>query len=211
MNRLYPVFLLLSGKPCVVVGGGCIALQKTRALVEAEAKLRIISPEIIEALEAMADEGAIHIERRNYEPGDLTGAFLVIAATDKPAINHAVREEALERKVLCNVVDDPEFCDFYVPSIHTTGDLKIAISSNAMSPAISKKMRRELGDLYGPTVAEALRLMARAREKLKIEVPDYKERGRLLSKILGDQPLHEMEREGEAALARLREALSRWI
>ncbi len=211
MNHLYPVFLLLSAKSCVVVGGGRIALQKTRSLVESEAKVTVISPEILHELEAMAAEKKIIIQQRGYESGDLAGVFLVIAATDNRELNARVRQEAKERNVLCNVVDDPEFCDFYVPSIHTTGDLKIAISSNAMSPAISKKLRKEMGELYGPTVAEALRLMAQAREKLKKEVPDYKERGKILSGILGDRPLYEMEREGEAALERLREALSRWI
>lgn len=211
MNRLYPIFLVLSGKPCVVVGGGPIALQKTRALCDAEADVTVITPECVDELKLLVRQADIRLRQRGYESGDLDGTFLVIAATNQPELNKMIREEALEKNVLCNVVDNPELCDFYVPSIHTAGDLKIAISSNAKSPAVSKKIRRELEELYGPTVAEALRLSARARETLKKQVPDYRERGRLLSKVLGNQPLYKMEREGKPALERLRKDLGQWI
>ncbi|MFP4380009.1 MAG: bifunctional precorrin-2 dehydrogenase/sirohydrochlorin ferrochelatase [Candidatus Sumerlaeia bacterium] len=211
MNILYPVFLKLENRPAVVVGGGGIALQKIRALLESKASITVISPELCEGVEALERENKIRVEKRPYASGDLEGFFIVICATDNRELNSRVRDEAREKRVLCNVVDDPELCDFYVPSIHTIGDLKLAISSNAKGPAISRKLRKDLGELYGPIVAEALEIMNGARQNMKRDIPDYKERGRILSEILGEQPLYEMEKEGDAALQRLREALKQWI
>lgn len=211
MNSLYPVFLKLSGRPCVVIGGGRVALQKVEALAAAGARLSVISPEMDPALWAMADEHGILLLERAYQPGDLDGAFLAVVATNDRELNERIRQEALHKKVLCNVVDDPERCDFYVPSIVTTGDLKIAISTNGQSPTVAKKLRGELGALYGPVVAEITELLARARHTMRAEIPDYHERGRLLSDILGDCPLYDLEREGQPAVDRLRKALQQWI
>jgi siroheme synthase-like protein len=145
----YPVALELSGRRCVVTGGGREAEGKARALLEADAGVVVIAPEITDGLADLVRRGEItHLSRR-YRRGDLAGAFLVIAADTDRSVRAAVFAEAEDERVLCNAVDDIEHCHFAVPSIVRRGELIMAISTGGRAPALAKRIRRRLGEEYG--------------------------------------------------------------
>src|SRR5487761_1627672 len=141
---LFPIFLKLAGRPCLVVGAGNIALAKIESLMQAGADVRVISPEALPEIRTLAHAGQLAWLQREYETGDCSGSFLVIAATDSAQVNHQVFNETTEREILCNAVDDPPFCDFYFPSVVRRGALQIAISTEGESPAVAQRMRREI-------------------------------------------------------------------
>lgn len=145
----YPVALELSGRRCVVTGGGREAEGKARALLEADADVVVIAPRVSDGFAALVRRGEItHIARR-YQRGDLAGAFLVIAADSDRAVRAAVFAEAEAERVLCNAVDDVEHCHFAVPSIVRRGELLLAISTGGRAPALAKRLRRRLSDEFG--------------------------------------------------------------
>ena len=168
---LFPIFLKLTGRPCIVIGAGNLAESKIESLRTAEAAITVIAPEASPAIEGLAAEGAINWHQRPYAPGDLVeGTFLVVTATNVPAVNRAVYLEATSKSILCNAVDDPPYCDFFFPSIVRRGDLQIAISTAGESPALAQRLRKELNaalplDL-GPWLAELGNLR---REILQLE------------------------------------------
>jgi precorrin-2 dehydrogenase/sirohydrochlorin ferrochelatase len=143
---LFPIFLKLTSRPCVVVGAGHLAESKIASLLAAEARVTVIAPETNEAISEQAATGEITLLRRPYQQGDLAGAFLVVAATNVPVVNRAVFAEATATGVLCNAVDDPPFCDFYFPSVVRRGDLQVAISTAGNSPALAQHLRKELNE-----------------------------------------------------------------
>jgi siroheme synthase-like protein len=145
----YPVALELSGRRCVVTGGGREAEGKARALLEAEADVVVIAPRVSDGFGDLVRRGEItHIARR-YRRGDLAGAFLVIAADSDRAVRAEVFAEAEAERVLCNAVDDVEHCHFAVPSIVRRGELLLAISTGGQAPALAKRLRRRLTDQFG--------------------------------------------------------------
>src|SRR6201996_6022099 len=141
---LFPIFLKIAARPCVVVGAGNLAEAKIDSLLAAHAKVTVIAPEARPRVADMAAAGEIEWLRRDYATGDLTTQFLVVAATDNPVVNRAIFKEATERNILCNAVDDPPFCDFYFPSVVRRGDLQIAISTAGASPALAQRLRKEI-------------------------------------------------------------------
>jgi precorrin-2 dehydrogenase/sirohydrochlorin ferrochelatase len=142
---LFPVFLKLTARPCLVVGAGNLAESKIQSLRSAEAAVTVIAPWASPAIEELAASGEITWHQRAYEAGDVAeGTFLVVTATDVPAVNRAVYVEATSKSILCNAVDDPPYCDFYFPSIVKRGDLQIAISTAGASPALAQRLRKEL-------------------------------------------------------------------
>ncbi|MDZ4231094.1 MAG: bifunctional precorrin-2 dehydrogenase/sirohydrochlorin ferrochelatase [Dehalococcoidales bacterium] len=159
----YPLFLNLSGKKCVVVGGGQVALRKVRTLLEAGAAVEVISPEPNLELIKMAEEGQISVLRRSYQGGDLKEASVAIAATDDNDINRQVAVEARRSRVLVNVVDDPENCDFIAPSYLRRGDITIAISTAGKSPALAKKIKVRLEEEFGDEFAALAQLIGEVR------------------------------------------------
>ena len=169
-NRIlsyYPIFLGISGKRCVVIGGGEVALRKVRALVEHEAEVKVISPDLCPELSQMAEKKTIHILQRSYDRGDLQGAFIAIAATDDGEINCKVAEEARARGILVNVVDDPEHSNFIVPSYLRRGALTIAVSTAGRSPALARKIRTKLEEEFGAEYASLALLIDEVRSELK--------------------------------------------
>jgi precorrin-2 dehydrogenase/sirohydrochlorin ferrochelatase len=141
---LFPIFLKLAARPCVVVGAGNLAESKIESLQAAHAKVTVIAPKASRRIVDLAEAGDVEWLQREYAVGDLTGNFLVVAATDVPAVNRAVFAEATEKNILCNAVDDPPFCDFYFPSVVRRGDLQIAISTAGASPALAQQLRKEI-------------------------------------------------------------------
>lgn len=160
----YPVFLDIAGKRCVVVGGGQVALRKVKTLLEYGAKVEVISPELCPELAAITE---ISVRHRQYQPGDLKGAFLAIVATNNHEINHRIAGEARSQGVLVNVVDDAEYCDFILPSLVRRGDMTIAVSTAGRSPALARKLRTRLEQDFGGEYAVLVRLIDEVRLELK--------------------------------------------
>lgn len=160
----YPVFLNINEKRCVVVGGGQVALRKVQTLLEYRAKVEVISPELCSELAAVP---GITVWHRQYQPGDLKGAFLAIVATDNHEINHLIAREARSQGVLVNVVDDAEYCDFILPSLVRRGDMTIAVSTAGRSPALARKLRTRLEQDFGEEYAALVVLIDEVRREFK--------------------------------------------
>jgi siroheme synthase-like protein len=163
----YPVFLKLRGKRCAVIGGGQVALRKVRSLLEHGASVDVISPELCPELAELAAEGQVHIFKRSYEAGDLRDIFIAIAATDDGQVNHDLLREAGDQKVLVNVVDDAENCDFIVPSSLRRGDVTIAVSTSGRSPALARKIRTRLENEFGEEYATLALLLNEIRTRVR--------------------------------------------
>lgn len=164
--KYYPIYLDIRDKPCVVIGGGPVAERKVISLIDAGARVTVISPKVSVAVDKMKQDGKITVVERSYQDGDLDGVFMAYAATDDEGINGLVAEEANRRKVLLNVADTPALCDFIVPSVVERGRLSIAISTSGASPAFAITLRKELEKMYGEEYAVFLEVMAAIRQKL---------------------------------------------
>jgi siroheme synthase-like protein len=180
---LLPIFMRLEGRRCLVVGAGTVAQTKIESLRAAGASITVVAPQAIAPIRELAAEGAVTWRERAFEPADLDGAFLVIAATNAPGINHAVYQESLRRNVLCNAVDDPPNCDFYFGSVVARGDLQIAISTAGESPALAQRLRREidaqLPDDLGPWLSE----LGALRREVRAGTPPGEARNQLLHEL----------------------------
>ena len=203
MTHFYPAFLDLRGRRAVVIGGGAIAEQKVMGLLDAGARVTVISPSVSRRLDDLEVAGRVTIARRPYRPGDLAGAFLAIAATDDRAANRAVWVEAEARGVLLNAVDDLPHCSFIAPAIHRQGDVTVAVSTAGKSPALAVRLRERIGRLIGPEYATLLELLGELRAELAQRVPDARIRTRLWYRIV-DSDAIESVRRGDVAGARRR-------
>ena len=163
----YPMFLNISGKRCVVIGGGQVARRKVRTLLEHGANVEIISPDLCPELNKLAETGEVKVLRRHYQAGDLQGVFLVIAASDDSEINRQVVKEAKGKSVLVNAADDPENSDFIAPSSVRRGDMTIAVSTTGRSPALTRKIRTRLEKEFGDEYASLVNLIAEVRTEVK--------------------------------------------
>jgi precorrin-2 dehydrogenase / sirohydrochlorin ferrochelatase len=180
---LFPIFLKLAGRPCTVIGAGHLAESKIESLQAADAQITVIAPEASERIQNLAAAGEIEFQQRVYVEGDLTGSFLVVAATNVPAVNRAVFQEATEKGVLCNAVDDPPFCDFYFPSVVRRGDLQIAISTAGASPALAQKIRKEINAQLPLDAGEWLADLGNLRREVVAAEPLNDERKWLLHQL----------------------------
>jgi precorrin-2 dehydrogenase len=148
--KVFPMFLKLDGRRCLVVGAGAIAEGKIGGLIADDARILVVAPEATAQVQNWAGEGKIDWERRHFQPYDLEGMFLVVAATSSTAVHEEIYSEAQKRRVLCNIVDVPHLCDFFYPAIVRRGSLQIAISTAGESPALSQRLRKELEQQFGP-------------------------------------------------------------
>jgi precorrin-2 dehydrogenase len=206
-DMVYPIALDLSGKRCLVVGGGVIADGKLDALLVAGARITLVSPNALPRTAAFAADGRIEWRRRPFEPADLDGVFLVIAATDDRAVNAGVAAEARVRGILVNAVDDIPNCDFFAVAIVRRGDLQLSISTNGRSPAFARWLRerfdREIPAEYG----DLLDVLGDVRERLKANgpIPAYE----AWRDAIDDDLLAALQAgEREAATERLRRRLA---
>jgi siroheme synthase-like protein len=185
----YIACLKLKGRRCLVVGGGEIGLEKVEGLLACDADVTLIAPKAIEALEEHAREGAIRWEQRAYAgPADLEGVFMAIAATDDTDVNISVYNDAERRAMLVNVVDVPPLCNFILPAIVRTGPLAIAISTAGASPALAKRMKREIEGQFGEPYARLAVLLNEVRGWAKGTLPTYQERKEFFEGIVGGEP-----------------------
>jgi precorrin-2 dehydrogenase/sirohydrochlorin ferrochelatase len=185
---VYIACLRLGGRRCVVVGGGDIGLEKVEGLLACGGKVTLIAPEAIDELQRLAEEGSIEWERREYETADLEGTFIVIAATDDTDVNIGVYEDAERRAMLVNVVDVPPLCNFILPAIVRQGSMAIAISTQGASPALAKRMKREIADQFGEAYAELAIMLNDVRGWAKGTLPTYNDRKDFFEGIVNGEP-----------------------
>lgn len=164
--RYYPVQLDIRGRGCLVVGGGAVGTRKVHTLVACGARVTVVSLTASDALVQMAAEGRIVLTQRDYVAEDLQGMFLVIGATDDEALNRRIHADAEARRLLCNIADRPESCNFILPSILERGDLIITVSTSGKSPAFAKKLRHHLEVQFGREYEVFLDLMGAIRQRL---------------------------------------------
>src|SRR5581483_9531034 len=180
---LFPIFVKLEGRRCLVVGAGRVAESKIGGLLSAGAALTVVAPEATPVIQNWAREGALEWRARAFRPDDLAGMILVVAAV--PAeIARAVFEEARHRGVLCNSVDDTVNCDFYYPAVVNRGDLQIAISTGGHSPALAQRLRQELEQQFGPEYADWVQQLGATRRELFATDMDPEVRRQQLHKIV---------------------------
>lgn len=208
MNTYYPVYIQLRDQPCIVIGGGKIAEGKVDGLLAAEGNVTVISPELTPHLHDLAKQKQITYLPRAYQTGDLTGAFMVICATDQTEINHQVWQEATANHQLVNVVDDTPRCNFIAPSILRKGDLTIAISTSGKAPALAVRLKERLQREIGPEYERFLKLAGELREPLARHIPDFETRKALWYELV-DSGILDVLADGDENTAR--EIISRVV
>ncbi len=184
----YIACLKLTGRRCVVVGGGDIGLEKVEGLLACDGRVTLVAPTAVPALEALAAEGSIEWERREYEPADLERTFIVIAATNDTDVNIRVYEDAERRAMLVNIVDVPPLCNFILPAIVRTGPLAIAISTAGASPALATRIKRQVAEEYGEPYARLAVLLNEVRGWAKGTLPTYQDRKAFFEGIVNGEP-----------------------
>jgi siroheme synthase-like protein len=199
----YIACLRLTGRRCVVVGGGDVGLEKVEGLLACDGAVTLIAPEAVPQLEELAREGSIEWIRREYETGDLEATFIAIAATNHTDVNIRVYEDAERRAMLVNVVDVPPLCNFILPAIVRTGPLAIAISTAGASPALAKRIKAEIADQFGEPYARLAEILNEARGWAKSTLPTYQDRKVFFESIVnGDPDPVELLRAGDEGAVR---------
>jgi siroheme synthase-like protein len=184
----YIACLKLSGRRCLVVGGGEIGLEKVEGLLACDGDVTLVAPDAVPELQGLAREGSIRWERREYRPHDLERAFMVIACTDDTDINIGVYNDAEARAMLVNVVDVPPLCNFILPAIVRTGPLAVAISTAGASPALAKRMKAEVAELFGDEYAELAVMLNDVRGWAKGTLATYQDRKEFFEGIVNGDP-----------------------
>ncbi len=184
----YIACLRLKGRRCLVVGGGQVGLEKVEGLLACDGDVTVVAPEARPELVQLALEGSIRWERRQYRPEDLDGCLIAIAATSNTEVNIRVFEDAEQRAMLVNVVDVPPLCNFILPAIVRTGPLAVAISTAGASPALAKRMKREIAELFGEPYALLAVLLNDARGWAKATLATYQDRKEFFESIVNGQP-----------------------
>ena len=203
--KYYPAYLDLRERPCLVIGGGAVAERKALALLEAGAAVTIVSPALTSKLHELSDSGKISYLQKQYEENDLSGPFLVIAATDSAEVNTLVASACRKKHVLVNVATPPEESNFIVPSVVERGDLLIAISTSGTSPALAKKVRQDIEERYGAEYEIFLEKLSAIRKRVLEEVPDESKRRQVFQAIV-DSDVIDLIRQGKTHAAELRMA-----
>ncbi len=211
MKKTYPVILYLEGRRCVLVGGGKIAAHKIKGLLAADADLFVVAPEATPVFHELAAAGKITLDLRPFQPTDLDGAMMVIAATDDIVINTAVWDAARERNILMNSVDDTPRCDFIAPAIARQGPVAVAISTNGTSPALAAHLRRKMETIMGPEIGVLAEVLGGMRPQVMAEIDGVDKRIAFWSTLVNDELIELTRREGrEAAQAHVDEFLADW-
>jgi precorrin-2 dehydrogenase / sirohydrochlorin ferrochelatase len=182
--KYYPLFLNIADRRCIVVGGGDVAERKVGRLLEFGASVVVVGKALTPAIESMKKEGRINHIDADYDKAVIDGAFLVIGATDRDDVNAEISRDGREMGILVNIVDDPDKCDFVLPSLLKQGDLLIAISTGGKSPALAKKLREDMEQLFGTEYETLLDVMGQLREKLVVKGHPSHENRRLFESVV---------------------------
>lgn len=192
---LFPAFLKVAGRRCLVVGAGAVGEEKMEGLLRAGAEVRVVATYATRRVRAWAREGKIRWEARKFRAADLRGAFLVVAATSSAKLHEQIYKQAQQRGVLCNVVDDPPHCDFYYGSVVRRGALQIAISTAGLSPALAQRLRKELSKQFGADYEAWLRCLGAEREKLMQQKISPQRRKKILHRLASREAFEKFKRQ----------------
>lgn len=195
MPNLFPMFIKLAGKQCLVVGAGKVGESKIGGLIDTGARIHVVAIEADSQVREWAATGKIELELRTFTPSDLDGKFLVVVATSSGSLNELIYREAQQRGVLCNVVDVPEYCDFFYPAVVRRGDLQIAISTAGQSPSLAQKIRQQLEQQFGEGYAAWVKQLGETRRFILASDIDKASKSELLHSLTGREAV-------EAALAK---------
>ena len=202
MTNLFPMFLKLEGRQCLVVGAGKIGEPKTAGLLETGARIRVVALDASPTVSEWAREGKIELELRAFSPEDLSGAFLAIVATNSRILNERVYHEAQNRGVLCNVVDVPDLCDFFYPAIVRRGDLQIAVSTAGQSPSLAQKIRQQLEKQFGPGYAAWVAELGETRRLILASDLDKERKLELLHTLASKEALEAARADSPVSTAK---------
>ncbi len=208
-GHLFPVFLKVKDRLCVIIGGGNVARRKAEDLLPCGAKLQVVSPAVVEPIEQWAEQGLLTWHAKQFTEEDLSGACIVFAATDNSDENRHVVTLCNNKGVLVNVVDDPQQCDFFVPAVLRRKALAVAIATAGKSPLFARKLRTELEEIITDEYGEFLEMLGSQRERIKRTVSDISERRRIFEALI-DSDILELLKSGkpEKAKERLEQCLS---
>jgi precorrin-2 dehydrogenase/sirohydrochlorin ferrochelatase len=199
----YSISINLSGRKCVVIGGGTVAQRKVETFLDFDANVSVVSPDLTPTLAELAGTGLIEHIDESFQPSHLDGAFLVVAATDDIEVNKSVSKEAESRGLLVNVVDVPELCSFFVPAMVRRGDIVISVSTSGKSPAMARRIRERLETQFGPEYGALATLLGKLRPEIKALYPDAADRNKAYRRILDSDVINLL------AAGRTKEAVER--
>jgi precorrin-2 dehydrogenase / sirohydrochlorin ferrochelatase len=182
-KRYYMACLDVAGRSCLVVGGGSVALEKVRGLLECGASVTVVAPQVVDELLELG----VEVVRRGYRESDLDGRVLVIAATSSSSVNRSVFADAEERSLLCNVVDVPELCSFILPAVLRRDPIAVAVSTGGASPALAQRIRDDIADLIGPEHVEIARRLRELRPWARTHLPTYEDRRRFFADLVAKE------------------------
>jgi precorrin-2 dehydrogenase / sirohydrochlorin ferrochelatase len=194
MSNYYPLMLDVRGRQAIVIGGDRMAAEKAAALSASGAHVSVLSQEFCSELLEQAEQQRVTLWRKAYAPGDLAGAFVVIAATNDPQLISAIWSETQERGQLVNVVDVPEYCSFILPSVLRREQLTIAVSTEGASPSLAKRIRQSLEELFPPAYGTYIRLAALVRAYLRKSGISYDRRDEFFSDFFASDVLGRLEK-----------------
>src|ERR1700733_3665899 len=189
MSALFPMFMKLEGKRCLMVGAGKVGEPKIAGLLDTGARLHVVALEASDLVREWAKAEKIKLELRAFDPEDLRGTFLAVVATASRSLNESIYREAQLRGVLCNVVDVPEYCDFYYPAVVRRGDLQIAISTNGQSPSLAQRLRQQLEQQFGPGYARWVAELGETRRLILASDLDARRKSELLHSLASRESL----------------------
>jgi precorrin-2 dehydrogenase / sirohydrochlorin ferrochelatase len=204
--ELFPMFLKIQGRPCLVVGAGRVAESKIASLVRCGANVRVVAPEATEAVRDAAKAGKIVWEQRTFQPSDLAGVFLAVAATSSPELHEQIFRQAQQDGILCNTVDEPERCEFYYPAVVRRGPLQIAISTSGCAPSLAQRLRQELEQLFGAEYGPWVEELGRSRSELLARSASPEDCRGLIQELSSELAFQEFSQRGKVALAEKGEA-----
>ena len=193
-RRLYPLFLDIRDRLCVVVGGGQVAARKVRELLQAEARIRVVAPRFVPVLE---NEARIELRNREISEEDVAGALLVFAATNDLAVNRQVTEWARQTGALVNDATSPGECDFFVPASVKRGPLRITVSTQGAAPALTRRIREELETGYPEEYSKFTSALGKLREHILSRGQDPSSVRKLLGDAAGADSFKKFCRLGE--------------
>ncbi len=202
MTSLFPMFVKLEGKQVLVVGAGNVGEPKIAGLLDTGAQVRVVALQASPSVREWAQNQRIQLELRPFHPDDLNGIFLAVVATSSRSLNERIYAEARQRNILCNVVDVPDLCDFYYPSIVRRGDLQIAVSTAGKSPSLAQKIRQQLEKQFGPGYAAWVAELGETRKLILSSDLDKQTKLDLLHSLASREA-------AEAALAQLPELVGK--
>lgn len=197
MPRYYPAYLNIKGKRCLVAGGGEVAERKVNSLLKCGAEVSVVSPDLTRRLKELNSKGKIKLLKGEFKEKYLKDIFLVIGATDNSDVNFKVYESANKKNILVNIADSPELCNFIVPSVVERGNLTIAISTGGKSPALAKKLRKEIEDRYGFEYAKFLNLLGGLRKEISYRIKDRDKREEIYKRLVDSDIINLIKDEND--------------